>query len=316
MSRPTIPALLLLAVVLGCGPASTAPPVAGTSDIRAIHITRNGAAMPAVVRTGALGSYLFDVVLEDAAGNLHSRGDRRVTWGSTNPAVADGGEQPGAAVIYLNRNGDARIIAHLDGMRDTVAFEVLQVAVAGRLIADTVVTLAGDARDLSGSASAYHAFRYAAERVDSNGYNVPSTERLVFDAGLDAPFEVVPEARGDTVAVLGFRPGVGALVTRFGAAADTVTVQVADAYRVVRLIETPSGALRTLPDTVRIPAGAAVVFQNETRGVVAVDGRSVESVGWHAGPLRPNGREAQIFSTSGTYRYFWNGGERVVVVTP
>lgn len=311
-------ASLLVALTLGCGPAATGLPTEGPSGaaIRAIHITANGVPMPSVVRTGALGSFLADVVLEDAAGNLHPRGDRRVAWGSTNPAVADGGDQPGAAFIYLNRNGEAKIIAHLDGMRDTVAFQIAQVAVAGRLVADTVVTLTSDARDLSGAPSAYHAFRYAAVRVDSNGYTVSSTERIQFDPGLDAPFEVVPEPRGDTVAVLGIRAGAGALVTRLGDAADTVTVQIADAYRVVRLIETPGGALRTFPDTVRIPAGAAVILQNETRSAITIDGYVAQGVGWRAGPLQANGRQAQIFTKAGTYPYHWHGGEGLVIVTP
>jgi hypothetical protein len=135
-----------------------------------------------------------------------------------------------------------------------------------------------------------------------------------FDAGLDALFEIAPEPRGDTIAVLGLRAGAGALVTRFGDAADTVPVQVADAYRVVRLLESPSGARRTFPDTVRIPAGAAVVFQNETRGDLLVD--SYDSRSWRAGPVQPNGRRAQLFSREGTYPYYWHGAEGVVIVTP
>ena len=313
-----IAASLIIGLTLSCGPTADGLPTEGPSisPIRAIHIVGNGARMPAVVRTGALATFNLDVELEDAAGDLHPRGNQRVTWGSTNPAVADGGDEPGAAFIYLNRNGEAKIIAHLDGMRDTVAFQIAQVAVSGRLVADTVVTLASDARDLSGALSAYHAFRYATVRVDSNGYTVRSTERLQFDAGPDAPFEVVPEPLGDTIAVLGTRAGVGTLVTRLGDAADTITVQVADAYRVVRLIETPSGALRTFPDTVQIPVGTAVIFQNETRSFLLIDSFGSERVNWRVGPLQPNGRQAQLFSKAGTHSYFWNGGEAFIIVTP
>jgi hypothetical protein len=312
-----IAACLIVTLSAGCDSSATgvAAEEIGGDRIHAIHITWNGVRMPDVVRTGARGTFRFDVELEDAAGKLHPRGDRRVTWGSTNPAVVDGGDQPGAAYIYLNQNGTARVIAHLDGLRDTVSFEIEQVAVAARVIADTVVTLSSDARDLSGGTNLYHAFRYAAIRVDSNGYPVSSTEPMRFDAGVDAPFEVAPEPRGDTIAVLGIRPGAGALITQFGAAADTVPVQIAAAYRVVRLIESPSGVRRTLPDTVRIPAGAAIVFQNETRGGLAIN--SFGSVrAWRAGPVQPNGRRAQLFSSEGTYPYYWHGGEGVVIVTP
>ena len=316
--RPSA-ASLLIAITLGCSPAATALPTEGASAaIRAIHITRNGAPMASTVRTGALGTYLLDVALEDAAGGLHPRGDQRVTWGSTNPAVADGGEQPGPAIIYLNRNGEAKIVAYLDGMRDTVTFQIAQVAVGARVEADTVVALAADARNLNGAAHGYHDFRYGASRVDSNGYVVSSTVPMRFDAGVDPIFEVLSEPRGDTIVVRGIRTGTSALRTTFGEFTDVVPVQVTDAYRVVRLIETPSGALRTIPDTVRIPAGAAVVFQNETRRIVMIDSFDFGShrTNWRAGPLQPNGRQAQLFSKAGTHSYFWNGGEAFIIVTP
>jgi hypothetical protein len=317
MSFRRIAPCALALIAVGCDSGTTGVPVEheGAGDVRAIHITWNGQRMPDVLRTGARGTFRLDVELEDAAGNFHPRGDRRVMWGSTNPAVVDGTDQPGAAYVYLNQNGTAKIIAHFDGLRDTVSFEIAQVAVAARLMADTVVTLAADARDLSGAAGGYHAFRYAAIRVDSNGYPVSSTEPLRFDPGLNALFEVAPEPRGDTIAVLGLRAGAGALVTRFGEVADTVPVQIADAYRVVRLIESPSGARWTSPDTVRIPAGAAVVFQNETRGDLMVEAYDTHR-GWRAGPIQPNGRRAQLFTQEGSYPYYWHGAEGVVIVTP
>jgi hypothetical protein len=308
---------LFALIVIACDSGTTGVPdeSAGAGTIRAIHIIWNGQRMPDLLRTGARGTYRLDVELEDAAGNILPRGDRRVTWGSTNPAVVDGGDQPGAVYIHLNRNGAARVIAHLDGLRDTVAFEIAQVAVAARLMADTVVTLASDARDLSGGQGSYHAFRYAAVRVDSNGYPVSSTEPMRFDAGLGALFEVAPEPRGDTIAVLGIRAGAGALVTRFGEAADTVPVQIADTYRVVRLIQSPSGAQWMSPDTVRIPVGAAVVFQNETGAAQLVESFDTQRR-WRAGPIQPNGRRAQLFTREGSYPYYWHGAEGVVIVTP
>jgi hypothetical protein len=317
MPSRRITIILFAVLAAACGPAATEVPDSPSGTvIRAIHITRNGVEAGATIRTGALGGYVFDVVLEHADGTLHPRGDRRVTWGSTNPAVADGLDPEGAAYIHFFRNGEAKLIAQLEGLRDTVSLEIAQVAVAGRMSADTLVTLSSDARDLSGAPSAYHGFRYAAVRVDSNGYAVNSTEAIHFDAGNDPLFQVVSEPRGDTISVLGIRGGIGTLVTRFETAADSVPVQIANAYRVVRLIETPSGARRTSPDTLRIPAGAAVIFQNETRGLLRVDGPANERIGWRAGPLQPNGREPQIFSLPGTYPFFWGGGEGTIIVTP
>jgi hypothetical protein len=256
----------------------------------------------------------LDVVLEDADGVLHPRGNRRVTWGSTNPAVADGGDQPGTAFVRLNRNGEAKIIAHFEGLRDTVTFQITQIVAMGTLVADTVVTLSADALDLSGATSAYHGFRYATLRVDSNGYVVDSREPLRFEVLPQGLVDIFPESVGDTVAILGTHAAAGVILTWFRDMADTVPVQVADAYRVIRLIQTPSGALRTLPDTVRIPRGAAVIFQNETPGTLLVE--SLIAPGWRVGWLRPNGRQAQTFTRVGTHDFFWFGGAGTVIVTP
>lgn len=309
-------ALTIFAMTLGCGPASGGLPTeeAGASGFRAIHIVRDGVPLEPVVRAGALGVVPLDVVLEDADGVFHPRGNRRVTWGSTNPAVADGGDQPGTTFIRLSGDGEAKVIAHFDGLRDTVTFRIAQVVALGTLVTDTAVTLSADARDLSGAASAYHGFRYATIRVDSNGYVVDSREPLRFEVVPQGLVEIVPESVGDTVAILGAHAGAGVILTWFREVADTVPVQVANAYRVIRLIQTPSGALRTLPDTVRIPSGAAVVFQNETPGTLLVE--SLVAPGWRVGWLRPNGRQAQTFTRVGNHDFFWFGGAGTVIVTP
>ena len=309
-------ATLAFVLTLGCGPAAGEFPTSspGSGDFRAIHIVRGGVPVAPVVHAGALGSILLDVVLEDAAGVLHPRGNQRVSWGSTNPAVADGGDQPGPAYINLNQNGEAKIIAHFEGLRDTVTFRIVQVAALGTLIADTVVTLTPEARNLSGAISAYHGFRYAAIRVDSTGHDVASREPLRFEEIPDGLVDVVPESVGDTVAVFGNHVGTGAIVTWLADVADTVPVQVADAYRVVRLIRTPSGAHFTLPDTVRIPRGAAVVFQNETPSTLSIE--SILTLGWRVGWLRPNGRQAQLFTNVGNHDFIWQGGAGTVIVSP
>ena len=302
--------------LFACSPASGGLPTeeSGASGVMAIHIVRDGVQLAPVVRAGALGVVQLDVVMEGADGVLQARGNRRVSWGSTNPGVVDAGDQPGPAFIHVNRNGEAKVIAHFDGLRDTVTFQVTQVAVIATIVADTVVTLSPDARDLSGAASAYHAFRHAAVRRDSTGHVVDSRQPLAFVAIPDGLVDVVPETVGDTIQIFGNRPGSGHIVTWFNSVADTVPVQVADAYRVIRLVQTPSGALRTLPDTVRIPRGAAVIFQNETLGTFLVE--SLIAPGWRVGWLRPNGRQAQVFTKVGAHDFFWPGGAGAVIVTP
>jgi hypothetical protein len=317
MSSRRPAAVLTLALALGCSPAATALSGDGPAgDIRAIHITRDGVEVPPVLRVGALGPILLDIVLEDATGSRIPRVDEQATWGSTNPGVADAGMQFARGEIYVNRNGEARIVAYFGGMRDTVTFQVAQVAVAGRVDADTIVTLTPDARNLNGAANGYHEFRYGAARLDSNGFAVSSTVPMQFDPGPDPIFNVQLEPRGDTIAVRGLRMGTSELHTTFGDFTDIVPVQVTDAYRVVRLIETAGGAMRTVPDTVRIPAGAAVIFQNETRNTLLLGAAAEHDGQWRAGPMRPNGRQAQLFTIPGRYLYNWLGGTGAVIVTP
>ena len=307
---------LCLAMCLGCSPDGGGLPTEepGSGDFRAIHIVHDGVPLAPVIRSGALGGVLLDVVLEDAGGVLHPRGIHRVTWGSTNPGVADGGEGSGATWVHFNRNGEAKIIAHAVGLRDTVTFQIAQVAVKGTLVPDTVFTLSADARDLSGAVSAYHGFRYAAIRVDSTGNVVDSREPLRFDVLPDGLVEIEPESVGDTVAIFGNRAGAGIVRVWLGDVADSLVVRVADAYRVVRFVETPSHALSIVPDTVRIPRGAAVVFQNETRHTALV--QSLVAPGWSTSWIRPNGRRARIFATVGAHEFSGPGGVGVVIVTP
>ncbi len=317
MSSRRSAATFLLTLAVGCSPAATALPGGGPmGGIRAIHITRNGVELPSVLKVGALGPRLLDVVLEDAAGSRVPRISERVTWGSTNPGVADVGMQFARGDVFVTRNGDTRIIAALGNLRDTVTFQVAQVAVAGRVDADTIVTLTPDARNLNGAANGYHEFRYGAARLDSNGFGVSSVIPIRFDAGLDPIFTVQLEPRGDTIAIRGIRTGSSELRVTFGDFTDLVPVQVTDAYRVVRLVETGSRILRTIPDTVRIPAGAAVIFQNETGSEVAIGAVGDQGTHWQAGPMRPNGRQAQLFSRPGTYPYGWLGGTATVIVSP
>ena len=309
------PAAVALAVA--CSGETTAP--AGDDPpavARAIHILLDGRPAESVLEVGAFGAISFTVAEEDAGGSLTPVAGRKVVWGSTYPAIMEAyvGVDNGYALV--KRNGRARLIAELDGLRDTVSLEIAQVAVAARVLADTLVVLTEDAVDLGGGSAPHAPLDFQVIRVDSNGYEVPSSEEIRFSPTDDAPFAVTSDPSGDLASLVGVRPGTGKLVVTLGNRSDTVLVQVTDAYRVVRLVEMPSGLLRVFPDTATIPRGAAVVFQNESSFTTSVDGAGAGGQGWRVGPILIRGREAQIFDSADVFSYGWGGGARAIVVTP
>jgi hypothetical protein len=293
-------------------PAGDDPPAAA----RAIHILLDGRPAQAALEVGAFGAISFTVAEEDADGRLTPVAGRKVIWGSTYPAIMEAYEGVDNGYALVKRNGRARLIAELDGMRDTVALEIAQVAVAARVLVDTLVVLTEDAMNLGGGATGHDPFDFHVIRVDSNGYEVPSSEEISFAPTDDAPFSITSDGGGNLASLVGTRPGTGKLIVTLGNRSDTVHVQVTNTYRVVRLVEMPSGLLRVFPDTATIPAGAAVVFQNEASFVTSVDGARQAGQEWRAGPILVRGREAQIFTSPDVYSYAWGGEPRAVVVTP
>ena len=316
MPRTLLP--LLLAAVASCSPESTSPdrerPV---EDIRAIHIARDGVPVDTLISTGTLGFMRLMLLAELGDGTLRPITEERVVWGSTQPSVIDDYYRDNGDVFFTrHQNGRARLIAAFGGFRDSVTIDIHQVANAVILNADTLVALTPNAIDLSGGPTAYHTMRFGAVRVDSNGIIVASTERIDYDVVGDTLFDLFPEARGDTLSIAGRAVGEGRIAVRVGQRADTVPVQVADRYRVIRFALAPNGAPRPLPATTTIPAGAAIIFRNETPFEIQLGDASTPSLSWHIGPIQPGGRQAQRFATPGTLELIWAGQPSYIIVTP
>ena len=317
MTLRTLP-LLLLAVLASCSPESTAPlPEEGGNEVRAIHIARNGVPVDSVIRAGAFGPMSLQLLAELRDGTLRPLADQRVVWGSTQPSVLDvQSEGDGTAHFARQQNGRARIIAAVGPLRDSVMLEIRQVASAIVLNADTLVTLTPNAKDLGGAPTAYHTFRFGAYRVDSSGILVASRERIDYGIVGDTIFDIFPETRGDTVSIAGRRAGSGQIEVRIGEMVDTVPVQVAASYRVIRFSLTAAGHPRAIAPTITIPAGAAIVFRNETQFVLQFGDAWGPDRSWLVGPIPPGGRQAQRFDTPGTFDFFWAGERSSIIVTP
>ena len=315
--RTLLRAMLLTAVLSGCSPESTGPAAdAPGSDITAIHIARGGVPVDTLVRTGTLGSMSFELLLEDREGTLHPVGSTRVAWGSTHPSVLDQSfAADGQVFVFRHQNGRARLVAELGELRDSVAIEIRQVAVAARFDADTLVTLAPDARDITVGATAYHTFRFAALPVDSNGFRVDAAGPIEYTPLGDASFDIFPTQRGDTVFIAGRAARDGRLEVTFAGGTDTLDVQVADSYRVLRLSQASDGRPLPLPPSITIPRGTAIIFQNNT-GSAALFGELERPTNqWRAGPVHPGTFEAQIFRSPGVYELWWSGARTLVIVT-
>ena len=317
MPRTLLSVLLLAALLPGCAPESTGPDAErpGT-DIVAIHIARGGVPVDSVMRTGALGTMSFELLLESRDGKLQPATTARIAWGSTHPSVLD--EAFGAAgqvFVFRHQNGRARLVAQVGPLRDSVAVEIRQVAVLARLNVDTMVTLAPGARDITGAPTAYHTFRFGAVAVDSNGYRVESAERIEHFTVGDAPFEIFPSPRGDIVFVAGREARDGRAGIRFAGRIDTLPVQVADRYRVLRLTETPSGTLHPLPSSVTVPRGTAIIFQNNTSYIGVFGEPNRETLAWSTGPVYPGRFEAQLFRSAGVFEVWWGGQRCLITVT-
>lgn len=317
MPRTFFPALVLTAVLSGCSPASTGPdPELPGSDITAIHIARGGVPVDSLIRTGTLGSMSFELLLEDRNGTLHQLGGRRAVWGSTHPSVLDEALGDGGQVfVFRQQNGRARLVAQVGEMRDSVAVEIRQVAVSARLDVDTIVTLAPGARDVTGGPTAFHYFRFAAQPVDSNGYRVDATAPIQYTPIGDASFDIFPTPRGDTLFVAGRETRDGRLAIRFAGGADTLAVQVADSYRLLRLTESSDGQPLPLPPSVTVPRGTAIIIQNNTRFQALFGEQGRPTTSWRMGPVAPARTEAQVFRSPGVYELWWIGQRCLVIVT-
>ena len=317
MMPRTLFALLTAALFAGCAPESTGPDseLPG-SDIAAIHIARGGRPVDSLVRTGALGSMSFELLLESRDGTLHPATETRIAWGTTHPSVLDESfGTNGQVFVFRAHNGRARLVAEVGSLRDTVTVEIRQVAVTARVQVDTLVTLAPGARDLAGAPTAYHSFRFGVVPVDSNGYRVAAAGRIEHFPIGDATFDHFSTPRGDTVLIAGREARDGRMGIRFEGRTDTVVVQVAERYRVLNLSETGNGRLQPLPQSVTIPRGTAIIFRNLSSHSTVFGEPQRPTLSWKTGPLSPGGIEAQLFRSPGVFEVWWAGELCRIIVT-
>ena len=318
MMPRTLSSTLLLAVLLpGCAPGSTGPDAdLPGSDIAAIHIARGGVPVDSVLRTGALGSMSFELLLESRDGALHPAGTRRIVWGTTHPSVLDESfGSNGQVFVFRHQNGRARLVAEVGSLRDSVAVEIRQVAVEARVHIDTMVTLAPGARNITGGSTDHHGFRLSALPVDSNGYLVEVAEPVEHSPIGPAPFDLNVGARGESVLVFGREARDGRMQIRFAGRTDTLAVQVADRYRVLRLTQASNGRLQPLPAMVTIPRGTAIVFENHSNFAGVFGEPDRPALSWRAGPVNPGGAEAQLFRSPGVFEVWWAGERCLITVT-
>jgi hypothetical protein len=291
----------VLVVACGGDSGTAAPPYAAY-----VYIERNGVPVDSVLPVDAFGTIRLTALVLNPSRVEMSPGTYTISWATTAPGVA-GVNADGTTDVTAN--GSALVIVRADKVADTVRLVVNQQATQARVQQDTVVAFTPGATALDGSA-AVDSMRFTAVRTDANGNAAPSSGTITWDVVDTSMFAIVPNAGGDTVAIVGKAVGAARLAIHFGTYTDTLPVQVASAYKTVGYTVIPGGIVVT-PSSVTIPAGAAVVFRNPEASATQVLG-----TGWRVGPILPVGREGQVFGTPGTYPFTIGSGNGSVTVTP
>jgi hypothetical protein len=214
------------------------------------------------------------------------------------------------------RNGTARIIASSGSHADTVTLVISQVARKARVTQDTVVALTPGATKLSGAAidpgaQAPDTVRFSAHTTDVAGTEALSQAPITYTNVDPSVFRIFPNAKGDTVKIIGVTPGTGRIALHFLDFIDTVRVQVVSSYAVVQMIQ-GLGQASVNPSEVTIPRGAAVLFQN----TLEASNFQVLGAGWKVGPVPGRHREANVFANAGTFDYSMSNAHGSVIVTP
>lgn len=284
----------------------------GGDRVSEVQILRNGAKAAASYDVDYFGEMTFQAVALNGARVQLPDGSYNVTWRSDDGATASvlNGH------VTVSRNGTARIIAQSGDFADTVVLNVTQVARESRVVQDTIVALTPGATKLSGAAidggvQMPDTVRFAVQTTDIAGSPAPSTTPIQYTNLDPAIFTIVPNAKGDTVKIIGVQAGTGRLKHTFMDHVDTAIVQVASSYAVVQMSQ-GLGQASVNPASVTIPVGAAVLFQNtQASGNFLVLG-----TGWRVGPIPGRLREANVFNTAGTFAYTMSDAAGTITVTP
>ena len=305
--RPPLRALALLATLLAppaCGSDSSGPDM---FPVRRVVIRRpDGAIADSMERARAFGPLAFRLQAFDAGGVQLTSDRYAERWSSTNLDVAT---VTTTGLTTVRGNGRTLLVASADGVADSVALVVEQVAVAVGAEQDTLVALAPDAARLDPGAAIAGPAQFTIARVDANGTEVPAADPVVV-TNLDPDRIVVSHLPGDTVQITGLAAGDARVALAYGEFRDTVAVQVVSAYTVISVSASTDGLFFS-PGTATIPAGAAVVFRNAEASLVGAAGN-----GWRVGPVAGRGWEGQRFTEPGTYAFSSGSANGSVVVTP
>ena len=307
MHRSSLAVLLL--VVLSCGEST---PPSGGDRVAEVMIMRNGTEADTVQRLDYFGSFDLTAIALNSARQELPPTAYTINWSSSDASIApvQGGH------VLAAKDGSAWIIARSVGFADSIRIEIHQVATQAHARQDTVVALTAGATKLSGATidrgvQIPDTVRFEVYTTDRAGTEAASQANATYTNVDPSIFTIVPNTKGDTVKIIGITPGTGKIALHFLDFTDTVRVEVVSSYAVVQLTQN-LGSVGINPSNVTIPSGSAVLFQNAQFGGNFL----VTGTGWRAGPIPSRLREANVFSTPGTYSYLVSGTSATVTVSP
>lgn len=308
MRRSLFLAVLGLAV-MSCGDGTT--PGSG-NRVAEVMILSNGNEADTVYHVDYFGGLNLAAIALNSARQELPGTSYTISWLSTNATIAS----VASGHVNVSKNGSTWIIARSADFSDSVRIEVLQVASRAKARQDTVVALTPGATKLSGqpidaSRQQPDTLRFEVYVTDAAGTEAPSAAAITYTNVTPSLFTIVPNAKGDTVKILGIAPGSGKIAMHFLTFTDTVRVQVVSSYALVQ-INQGLGLTIVDPLDVSVPSGNAVLFQNALNGGSFL----VLGSGWRVGPIPSRLREANVFSAPGTFSYTVGSATASVTVTP
>lgn len=308
MRRSLLLAGLALAV-MNCGDSSGPR---SANRVAEVMILRNGSEADSVYHVDYFGGLDLTAIALNSARQELPGTSYTISWFSSDATVAS----VSSGHVNVSKNGSAWIIARSADFSDSVRIAVVQTASRAKARQDTVVALTAGATKLSGQAidnvrQLPDTVHFEVFITDSAGTEAPSADAITYTNVTPSFFTIVPNAKGDSVKIIGITPGSGKIALHFLGFVDTIHVQVVSSYAVVT-INQGLGQTIVNPTNVSVPTGSAVLFQN------ILDGGSflVLGTGWRAGPIPSRLREANVFTTAGTFPYTVGSGSASVTVTP
>lgn len=309
MHRSPLATIMLLVALISCGEST--PPSNG-DRVAEVMIMQNGAEADTVYHLDYLGNFDLGAIGLNSARHELAPSAYTINWSSSDASVAS--VQSGH--VIASKNGSAWIVASSVGIKDSVRLEITQVARQAHSRQDTVVALTPGATKLSGTTvdagvQIPDTVRFAVYTTDRLGTDATSDANITFTNADPSIFTIVPNTKGDTVKIIGITAGTGRIALHFLEYTDTIRVQVVSSYAVVQLTQ-GLPLVGISPTNVTIPPGSAVLFQNGQFGGNFI----VSGTGWRAGPIPGRLREANVFTTAGTYSYTVGGTSATVTVAP